>query len=87
MTAAIPDTNSLTFTDEKIAATEQGDFVVYQMGSKTFRLDKTKARARLAGKMVINGQRSAVISSPARHTSSCMADIESQRVCSRFAIT
>lgn len=31
----------------------------YTMGSKTFRLDKSKARARLAGKSVINGHRSA----------------------------
>ncbi|MEP6672931.1 MAG: ribonucleotide-diphosphate reductase subunit beta [Chthoniobacter sp.] len=50
---------ALSFTAEDLAAREEGDFVVYQMGAKTFRLDKTKARARLAGKRVINGQRSA----------------------------
>src|ERR1700677_2108057 len=56
--ASAPD-DALFFTDADLAAREQGDFVVYQMGAKTFRLDKTKARARLAGKRVINGQRSA----------------------------
>ena len=56
-TAAAAD--PLTFTDVDLTAREQGDFVVYQMGTKTFRLDKAKARARLAGKRVINGQRSA----------------------------
>ena len=59
MTAAISEPDALTFSGDKIVATEQGDFVVYTMGSKTFRLDKTKARARLAGKKVINGMRSA----------------------------
>src|SRR3984885_10825358 len=43
----------------EFAAREEGDYVVYRFGPKTFRLDKTKARARLAGKRVINGQRSA----------------------------
>jgi len=38
---------------------EEGDYIVHRLGNKTFRLDKTKARARLAGKMVINGHRSA----------------------------
>ena len=56
--ASTPD-DALTFTDAVLAVREQGDFVVYQMGAKTFRLDKAKARARLAGKRVINGQRSA----------------------------
>ncbi len=51
--------DALTFTAENIAAREEGDFVVYQLGAKTFRLDKAKARARLTGKRVINGQRSA----------------------------
>jgi len=42
-----------------ISSAEQGDFVVYTIGSKTFRLDKAKARERLEGKRVINGLRSA----------------------------
>lgn len=54
---ASPD--ALTFATDNLAAREEGDFVVYQFGAKTFRLDKTKARARLAGKKVINGHRSA----------------------------
>jgi ribonucleoside-diphosphate reductase beta chain len=37
----------------------EGERVVYTIGNKTFRLDKTKARERLAGKRVINGLRSA----------------------------
>ncbi len=44
---------------ETLDAREDGDFVVYRMGAKTFRLDKAKARARLAAKRVINGERSA----------------------------
>ena len=51
--------DALNFTSENVAAREEGDFVVYQLGTKTFRLDKAKARARLAGKSVINGLRSA----------------------------
>lgn len=39
--------------------TEEGDYVVYQFRNKTFRLNKAKARERLAGKRVINGHRSA----------------------------
>ena len=58
-TAAASATDALAFTAENVAAREEGDFVVYQMGAKTFRLDKAKARARLAGKKVINGHRSA----------------------------
>src|ERR1700712_5502013 len=38
---------------------EEGDYVICQVGAKSFRLDKAKARARLAGKKVINGHRSA----------------------------
>src|SRR6202161_2651707 len=41
------------------SASEEGDFVIHRLGSKTFRLDLAKARARLAGKRVINGHRSA----------------------------
>ena len=38
---------------------EEGRYVVYSFLNRTFRLDKEKARARLAGKKVINGTRSA----------------------------
>jgi len=38
---------------------EEGRHVVYTFQGRTFRLDKEKARARLAGKMVINGMKSA----------------------------
>jgi len=51
--------DDLQFQSPDIAAREEGDYVVYTFGQKTFRLDKTKARARLAGKRVINGHRSA----------------------------
>src|ERR1700760_2486303 len=51
--------DALFFSDADLAVSEQGDFVVYTFGQKTFRLDKAKARARLAGKRVINGHRSA----------------------------
>lgn len=57
--AASASDDALFFTDADLAAREQGDFVVYTMGAKTFRLDKAKARARLEGKRVINGHRSA----------------------------
>jgi len=40
-------------------AAEEGDRAIYVIGDKTFRLDKAKARERLAGKKVINGLRSA----------------------------
>jgi ribonucleoside-diphosphate reductase beta chain len=40
-------------------ATEEGEYVIQRLGTKTFRLDKAKARARLMGKQVINGYRSA----------------------------
>lgn len=52
-----------TLTDPNAAADfttkEEGDYIVHQLGGKTFRLDKGKARERLAGKKVINGHRSA----------------------------
>ena len=38
---------------------EEGRHVVYTFQNRTFRLDKEKARARLAGKRVINGLKSA----------------------------
>jgi ribonucleoside-diphosphate reductase beta chain len=44
---------------EAIAEREEGRHVVYTFQNRTFRLDKEKARARLAGKRVINGLRSA----------------------------
>jgi len=46
--------SSLDFTTR-----EEGDYVVYRFGGKTFRLDKARSRQRLAGKRVINGLRSA----------------------------
>lgn len=54
-------TDPLNFTSLQgdVSAREEGDFVVYQFRNKSFRLDKTKARERLAGKKVINGHRSA----------------------------
>ncbi len=48
-----------TLPDSPPTVTEDGNHVVYRIGQKTFRLDKEKARARLAGKQVINGARSA----------------------------
>ncbi len=54
-----PPGDALLFNSTDFAAREEGDYVVYQFGQKTFRLDKAKARARLAGKRVINGHRSA----------------------------
>jgi len=42
-----------------VTAAEEGSHIVYTIGDKTFRLDKEKARARLDGKRVINGLRSA----------------------------
>ncbi len=42
-----------------VTAQEEGDYVVYRLGNKTFRLDKAKSRERLAGKRVINGLRGA----------------------------
>jgi ribonucleoside-diphosphate reductase beta chain len=42
-----------------ITEKEEGRHVIYTFQNKTFRLDKEKARERLAGKMVINGLRSA----------------------------
>ena len=45
--------------DDLFAATEDADRVTHTIGNKTFRLNKAKARERLAGKRVINGIRSA----------------------------
>ncbi|HEY5752923.1 MAG TPA: ribonucleotide-diphosphate reductase subunit beta [Chthoniobacterales bacterium] len=45
--------------DLEFSASEEGDYVVHRLGGKTFRLNKAKARERLAGKRVINGFRSA----------------------------
>jgi ribonucleoside-diphosphate reductase beta chain len=58
-TNAIAKDDALFFQDADLAAREEGDFVVYQLGAKTFRLNKSKARERFAGKRVINGHRSA----------------------------
>ncbi len=56
-----PELDPLNFCtpDGEISAKEDGNLVVYQFRNKTFRLDKTKARERVAGKRVINGHRSA----------------------------
>jgi ribonucleoside-diphosphate reductase beta chain len=45
--------------EEKAEEREEGRHAVYTFQNRTFRLDKEKARARLAGKRVINGIRSA----------------------------
>jgi ribonucleoside-diphosphate reductase beta chain len=55
----ILDPLNFSSSDGEISAKEDGDVVVYQFRNKTFRLDKTKARERVAGKRVINGHRSA----------------------------
>jgi ribonucleoside-diphosphate reductase beta chain len=44
---------------EEISEREEGRHVVYSFQNRSFRLDKEKARARVAGKAVINGVRSA----------------------------
>jgi ribonucleoside-diphosphate reductase beta chain len=49
----------MSFQEADIAVREEGDFIIYQIGPKTFRLNKSNARERLSGKRVINGQRSA----------------------------
>jgi len=43
--------------EEYVLEKEEGNYVVYSFQNKTFRLDKQKARQRLAGKRVINGLR------------------------------
>ena len=53
------DPLNFSSSDGEISAKEDGNVVVYQFRNKTFRLDKTKARERVAGKRVINGHRSA----------------------------
>jgi hypothetical protein len=45
--------------DGDVAVREEGDFIIYQIGPKAFRLNKSKSRERLSGKRVINGHRSA----------------------------
>jgi ribonucleoside-diphosphate reductase beta chain len=45
--------------EDKIEEREEGRHAVYTFQNRTFRLDKEKARTRLAGKRVINGIRSA----------------------------
>jgi ribonucleoside-diphosphate reductase beta chain len=59
MSTDIADPTPSAAAPVEFAAREEGDYVVYRFGAKTFRLDKAKARARLAGKRVINGHRSA----------------------------
>src|ERR1700730_15149809 len=57
-TTTTPDA-VLSIQDAEIDVREEGDFIIYHIGPKTFRLNKSKARERPAGKRVINGQRSA----------------------------
>jgi ribonucleoside-diphosphate reductase beta chain len=45
--------------ESEITEREEGNHVVYTFRNKTFRLNKEKARERIAGKRVINGHRSA----------------------------
>lgn len=45
--------------ENEITEREDGDHAIYSFQGKTFRLNKEKARERLAGKRVINGHRSA----------------------------
>jgi len=62
LSATPPDSKALekiALSPEDITSHEEQDVVVYTLGSKTFRLNKSKARERLAGKKVINGHRSA----------------------------
>jgi ribonucleoside-diphosphate reductase beta chain len=60
LSESIPlDPLNFSSSDGEISAKEDGNVVVYQFRNKTFRLDKTKARERVAGKRVINGHRSA----------------------------
>jgi ribonucleoside-diphosphate reductase beta chain len=60
MTATLAEIAS-SAADESLpySTAEEGDRIVYRIGQKVFRLDKEKARARLDGKRVINGLRSA----------------------------
>jgi hypothetical protein len=58
-TSVIAKDAALFFQDADHAAREEGDYVVYQLGTKAFRLNKAEARERFAGKRVINGYRSA----------------------------
>ncbi|MHA3770667.1 ribonucleotide-diphosphate reductase subunit beta [Verrucomicrobiota bacterium sgz303538] len=51
--------STLPTPDLGMSQHEDGRYVVYTFRNKTFRLDKEKARERLAGKRVINGARSA----------------------------
>src|SRR5450432_3501220 len=44
---------------DEVIEKEEGNHVVYTFLNRTFRLNKEKARERLAGKKVINGLRSA----------------------------
>src|SRR5215208_3983744 len=60
MSTALPETTASSADQSlPLSVAEVGDQIVYRIGQKVFRLDKTKARARLAGKRVINGERSA----------------------------
>jgi ribonucleoside-diphosphate reductase beta chain len=56
---AVPKGDAHFLQEADFTTREEGDFVIYQIGPKTFRLNKSKARERLEGKRVINGHRSA----------------------------
>jgi ribonucleoside-diphosphate reductase beta chain len=58
-TETLHDPLNFKSSDGDVSAREEGEVVVYQFRNKSFRLDKSKARQRLAGKKVINGHRSA----------------------------
>jgi ribonucleoside-diphosphate reductase beta chain len=57
--ASLVPAGMISFNDTDFTAREEGDVVVYQIGAKTFRLNKAIARARLRAKRVINGHRGA----------------------------
>ena len=57
--AGVVPADMVALNDIDLTAREEGDYVIYRIGAKTFRLNKANARARLGAKRVINGYRSA----------------------------
>ncbi len=57
--AGVVPADMVVLNDIDLTAREEGDYVIYRIGAKTFRLNKANARARLGTKRVINGYRSA----------------------------
>jgi ribonucleoside-diphosphate reductase beta chain len=57
--ASVVPAGMVVLNDIDLTAHEEGDYVIYRIGAKTFRLNKANARARLGAKRVINGYRSA----------------------------